>query len=53
MQARSEKARGETGIEIPGMGKATVDAANKLISVDRILTFDKSNINQVITQTGL
>jgi simple sugar transport system substrate-binding protein len=43
----------ETGIEIPGMGKATVDAPNKLISVDRILSFDKSNINQIIAQTGL
>jgi simple sugar transport system substrate-binding protein len=43
----------ETGIEIPGMGKATVDAANKLISVDRILSFDKSNIDQTIAQTGL
>jgi simple sugar transport system substrate-binding protein len=43
----------ETGIEIPGMGKATVDAANKLISVDRILAFDKANIDQTIAQTGL
>ncbi len=43
----------ETGIEIPGMGKATVDAPNKLISVDRILSFNKSNIDQVIKQTGL
>jgi hypothetical protein len=40
-------------MEIPGMGKATVDAANKLISVDRILAFDKSNIDQIIAQTGL
>ncbi|MBW4023050.1 MAG: autoinducer 2 ABC transporter substrate-binding protein [Proteobacteria bacterium] len=43
----------ETGIEIPGMGKATVDAPNKLISVDRILSFNKSNIDQIIKQTGL
>jgi simple sugar transport system substrate-binding protein len=46
-------AKFETGMEIPGMGKATVDAANKTISVDRILAFDKSNINQIIAQTGL
>jgi simple sugar transport system substrate-binding protein len=46
-------AKFETGMNIPGMGKATVDAANKTISVDRILAFDKSNINQIIAQTGL
>jgi simple sugar transport system substrate-binding protein len=46
-------AKFETGMEIPGMGKATVDAANKLISVDRILVFDKSNINSIIASTGL
>jgi simple sugar transport system substrate-binding protein len=46
-------AKFETGMEIPGMGKATVDTANKLISVDRILAFDKSNIDQIIAQTGL
>ncbi|MCB8874523.1 substrate-binding domain-containing protein [Acidisoma silvae] len=43
----------ETGMDIPGMGKATVDAANKLISVDRILSFDKSNIDATIAATGL
>ncbi|HEX3983528.1 MAG TPA: substrate-binding domain-containing protein [Acidisoma sp.] len=46
-------AKFETGMEIPGMGKATVDAANKLISVDRILSFDKSNIDATIASTGL
>ncbi|MCB8878752.1 substrate-binding domain-containing protein [Acidisoma cellulosilytica] len=46
-------AKFETGMEIPGMGKATVDAANKLISVDRILTFDKANIDSTIAATGL
>ena len=46
-------AKFETGMEIPGMGKATVDVANKLISVDRILAFDKSNIDSTIAATGL
>lgn len=43
----------QTGMDIPGMGKATVDAANKTISVDRILTFNKQNIDAMIAQTGL
>lgn len=43
----------ETGMDIPGMGKATVDAANKIISVDRILKFDKANIDAMIASTGL
>jgi simple sugar transport system substrate-binding protein len=46
-------AKFETGMEIPGMGKAIVDAPNKLISVDRILSFDKSNIDATIASTGL
>jgi simple sugar transport system substrate-binding protein len=46
-------AKFETGMDVPGMGKATVDVANKTISVDRILAFDKSNIDQIIAQTGL
>lgn len=43
----------ETGMEIPGMGKATVDVPGKLVSVDRILTFDKQNIDKMIATTGL
>lgn len=46
-------AKFETGMEIPGLGKATVDAANKLISVDRVLAFNKQNINEMIAKTGL
>jgi len=46
-------AKFETGMDIPGMGKATVDSANKLISVDRILSFDKTNVDSVIASTGL
>ena len=46
-------AKFETGMDIPGMGKATVNGPGKLISVDRILSFDKGNIDQVITSTGL
>lgn len=43
----------ETGMDIPGMGKATVDTANKIISVDRILQFNKENIDSMIASTGL
>lgn len=46
-------AKFETGMEIPGLGKATVDSANKLISVDRILAFNKENIEEMIAKTGL
>ncbi|GAB0117249.1 substrate-binding domain-containing protein [Acidisoma sp. 7E03] len=46
-------AKFETGMEIPGLGKATVDSANKLISVDRILAFNKENIDEMIAKTGL
>lgn len=43
----------ETGMDIPGMGKATVDVPGKLISVDRILTINKKTIDNVIATTGL
>ena len=43
----------ETGMDIPGMGKATVDVPGKLISVDRILSFNAGNIDEIIKQTGL
>ena len=43
----------ETGMEIPGMGKATVDVPGKLVSVDRILSFSAANIDDTITKTGL
>jgi simple sugar transport system substrate-binding protein len=43
----------ETGMDVPGLGKATVDVPGKLISVDRILAFDKSNNDQVIASSGL
>ena len=46
-------AKFETGMDIPGMGRATVNVPGKLISVDRILSFDKGNIDQVIASTGL
>ncbi len=46
-------AKMETGMEIPGLGKATVDGPGKLISVDRILAFNKDNIDQMIATTGL
>ena len=43
----------ETGMDIPGMGKATVDVPGKLVSVDRILTINKQTIAEVIKTTGL
>jgi simple sugar transport system substrate-binding protein len=43
----------ETGMDIPGLGKATVDAPNKLISVDRILTINAKTIDGIIATTGL
>ncbi len=46
-------AKMETGMDIPGLGKATVDVPGKLISVDRILAFNKENIDQMIATTGL
>ncbi len=46
-------AKFETGMEIPGMGKATVDVPGKLVSVDRILAFNAGNIGDMIAKTGL
>jgi simple sugar transport system substrate-binding protein len=46
-------AKFETGMDIPGMGKATVDVPGKLISVDRILAFNAGNIDDIIAKTGL
>lgn len=46
-------AKFETGMEIPGMGKATVDGPGKLVSVDRILSFDAANVDETIAKTGL
>ena len=43
----------ETGMEIPGMGKATVDVPGKLVSVDRILSFSAASIDDTIAKTGL
>lgn len=38
----------ETGMEVPGLGKATVDQVNKVVMVDRILTINKSTIGDLI-----
>ena len=43
----------ETGMDVPGMGKATVDTAGKLISIDRILAFNAENVDDVVAKTGL
>lgn len=36
------------GMEIPGLGKATVDATNRVVMVDRILTINKATIGDLI-----
>ncbi len=36
------------GMEIPGLGKATVDMTNRVVMVDRILTINKSTIGDLI-----
>lgn len=42
----------QTGMTIPGLGSAQVDAANQLISVDRMLTVNKQTVDGLIA-TGL
>ena len=42
----------ETGMVIPGIGAARVDAPNQLISVNRMLTVNKQTVDQLIA-TGL
>jgi simple sugar transport system substrate-binding protein len=36
------------GMDIPGVGKVAVDAANKLVKADRILTIDKSSVDELV-----
>ena len=38
----------ETGIELPKLGVAKVDDANKVVEVNDILTIDKSTIDDLI-----
>jgi simple sugar transport system substrate-binding protein len=45
-----KKADFHTGMDIPGLGKATVDAANQRISVDRALTLNKQTVDGLIAQ---
>ncbi len=40
----------QDGMDIPGLGRAKVDAANKTISVDRILTINKQTVDGLIAQ---
>ena len=44
------KAKFEDGMDIPGLGKANVDVANRLISVDRTLTINKQTVDGLIAQ---
>jgi simple sugar transport system substrate-binding protein len=38
------------GIEVPGLGKATVDVANKQIKVDKIMRINKETVDGLIAQ---
>ncbi len=40
----------ETGLEVPGLGKANVDAANRIVAWNDILTINKQTINGLIQQ---
>ena len=40
----------QDGMDIPGLGRAKVDAANKTISVDRVLTINKQTVDGLIAQ---
>ena len=40
----------DDGIEIPGLGKASVDVANKLIKVDKIMDINKDTVDSLIAQ---
>ena len=39
---------GKDGIEIPGLGKASVDVANKQIKVDKIMQINKETVDALI-----
>ncbi len=47
-----KKVNFEDGMDIPGLGRAHVDAANRTISVDKILTVNKQTVDGLIA-TGL
>jgi simple sugar transport system substrate-binding protein len=38
------------GIDVPGLGKASVDVANKLIKVDKIMDINKDTVDSFIAQ---
>ncbi len=40
----------QDGMDIPGLGKAHVDPANRTVSVDRILTVNKQTVDGLIAQ---
>ena len=42
------KAEFKTGMQIPGIGKANVDADKKIISVDRMLVLNKETLPELI-----
>jgi simple sugar transport system substrate-binding protein len=45
-----KKAKFETGMDIPGLGKATVDAEKRIISLDRIIVVDKASVAGLAAQ---
>lgn len=44
------KVKFEDGMDIPGLGRANVDVANRLISVDRTLAINKQTVDGLIAQ---
>jgi simple sugar transport system substrate-binding protein len=40
----------QSGMDVPGLGKATVDEANRVVMLDRILTINKSTIDGLVKQ---
>jgi simple sugar transport system substrate-binding protein len=40
----------ETGMEIPGFGKAIIDKANRIVSLDRLVIVDKSSVAGLAAQ---
>jgi simple sugar transport system substrate-binding protein len=39
-----------SGMEIPGFGKATIDEANRIVSLDRLVIVDKSTVAKLAAQ---
>lgn len=40
----------KTGLEIPGVGKAVVDAPNKIVQLSKMLEVTQANVDELVTQ---